>query len=302
MKKFSFVFVCLLLLKNAFAQEIDSVQLFYDQVEAGLNYQQGTIKLSNGIGTINVPKEFRYLDAKQSAFVLHEVWGNPLDTTTLGMLVPAHLKLTSQDSWAFIITYDEMGYVKDDDADEIDYEELLEEMRTDMVEANEHRKLEGYDPITLVGWASEPYYDTDKKVLHWAKELKFGEGETNTLNYNVRMLGRKGVLVLNAVGYMDQLQDVKNNIPSVTASFAFGDGNKYSDFDPEIDEVAAWTIGGLVAGKVLAKAGIFALVLKNIKLIGLALVGLFSAGWKFFKRKTETPVVKTLAGEDPEKS
>ena len=31
----------------------------------------------------------------------------------------------------------------------------------------------------------------EKKVLHWAKEIKFGETDGTTLNYNVRILGQK---------------------------------------------------------------------------------------------------------------
>jgi uncharacterized membrane-anchored protein len=298
MKKILFTVLLFIIIQKGFSQEVDSVQLFFDAVEADLDYQQGKISLSNGIGSIDVPENFRFLNGKQSAYVLSEIWGNPIDTTTLGMLVPADKKITDSDSWAFIVTYEEMGYVEDGDADDIDYEELLDGMRTDMEAENESRKTEGYESITLIGWAADPFYDGDKKVLHWAKELKFGESEQNTLNYNVRILGRKGVLVLNAVSSMDQLQEVKTNIPSVMASFAYGDGNKYSDFDPEVDEIAAWTIGSLVAGKVLAKAGIFALVLKNIKLIGLGLLGLFTAGWKWFKRKSEPPVVRTIGGED----
>jgi uncharacterized membrane-anchored protein len=80
------------------------------------------------------------------------------------------------------------------------------------------------------------------------------------------------------------------------ASFSFADGSKYEQFDPDIDEVAAWTIGGLVAGKVLAKAGILALILKNIKIIGLGLVAAATAAWKWFKRKGEPPVVRDITG------
>jgi uncharacterized membrane-anchored protein len=302
MKKLFFAALCLLTLTKSFSQEVDSVQLFYDQIEASLNYQQGKIELANGIGSINVPKGFLYLDGRQSAWVLNEIWGNPLDTTTLGMIVPENAKVTQADSWAFIISYDEMGYVKDDDADDIDYEELMEGMKTDTEASNEARKAEGFEPVTLVGWASEPFYDKENKVLHWAKELKFGEAEENTLNYNVRILGRKGVTVLNAVGNMSQLPEIKNSIAPVMASFQYSEGNRYGDFNPDIDEVAAWTIGGLVAGKVLAKAGIFALLVKNIKLIGLALAGIFTAGWKWFRRKTEPPVVKTFEGDQQQQS
>ena len=89
---------------------------------------------------------------------------------------------------------------------------------------------------------------------------------------------------------------MKENIEPVLTAFAYSEGNQYDDFNPEIDEVAAWTIGGLVAGKVLAKAGILALLLKNIKLIGLDIVALGGAIWKWFKRKTEPPVVREIGG------
>ncbi|MDZ4667164.1 MAG: DUF2167 domain-containing protein [bacterium] len=46
------------------------------------------------------------------------------------------------------------------------------------------------------------------------------------------------------------------------------------------DNVAAITIGGLVAGKVLAKVGFFAIMLKFWKLLALAAAGLFGAFWK----------------------
>ena len=268
MKKILFPVFLLFAIQQGYSQEVDSVQLFLDNVEANLDYQQGKIELANGIGSIDVPKNFRFLNGKQSAYILSEIWGNPMDSTTLGMLIPAGKKITVADSWGFIVTYEEMGYVEDEDADDIDYTELLEGMRADMEAGNASRAAEGYEPITLIGWAADPFYDSDRKVLHWAKELKFGESEHNTLNYNVRILGRKGVLVLNAVGNMNQLEDVKTKIPSVMSSFAYADGNKYADFDPEVDEIAAWTIGSLVAGKVLAKAGIFALLLKNIKFLG----------------------------------
>lgn len=78
-----------------------------------------------------------------------------------------------------------------------------------MKEGNKARVANGYEEISLIGWASKPYYDNEKKILHWAKKLNFGGAEENTLNYNVRVLGRKGVLMLNAIANMNNLSDVK---------------------------------------------------------------------------------------------
>ncbi|MCU0354745.1 MAG: DUF2167 domain-containing protein [Cytophagales bacterium] len=277
------------------AAEPDSTairQQTIDSLEASFNYQRGAIKLDGGIGTLTVPPGFKYLDAKQAEYVLTELWGNP-KASTLGLIVPENVGVLSENTWVFDVQYDEIGYVEDDDADDIDYDDLLAEMQKDATEANKERTAQGYQPIQVVGWAAKPFYDEDRKILHWAKELKFGDDKENTLNYNVRILGRKGVLVLNAIATVKQLPEVNKNIDKVLGIVQFADGYKYSDFDPKIDQVAAYTVGGLVAGKVLAKAGIFAFLGKFLKVIVIAAVGGLSALWKMFSgRRREEPAAE----------
>jgi len=99
--------------------------------------------------------------------------------------------------------------------------------------------------------------------------------EMNTLNYNIRVLGRKGYLNLNAISDMDKLPMVQTNIDRVISSAEFNPGNRYSDFNPDFDEVAAYGIGGLIAGKVLAKVGFFAAILKFWKVIAVGIVAAF---------------------------
>jgi uncharacterized membrane-anchored protein len=118
--------------------------------------------------------------------------------------------------------------------------------------------------------------------------LHFEGNEDTTLNYDVRVLGRYGVLSMNAVGTLRDLDDIRKHIPEVTKIARFNSGHAYKDFDSSVDEVAAVTIGGLVAGKVLAKAGILALLLKNIKLIFIAIAGAGGMMWKKIRgKKTE---------------
>ena len=268
-------------------EEVDSTQIRINEIENSLVYQTGTIELESGNATLKVPAGFQFLDKAQSMYVLSDLWGNPVDSSIIGMLIPANKGVLQSESWAFSISFDEMGYVEDDDADDINYDDLLEEQQKEFQESNPERIKLGYQPIEFIGWASVPFYDKDKKVLHWAKELKFGEDSTNILNYNLRVLGRKGVFMLNAIATMDQLPEVKKNIGKVIGSVTFKDGHKYSDFIPDVDNVAAWTIGGLVAGKVLAKVGLLAVIAKFGKLI---LFGIAAAGagiWKFIKGRKE---------------
>lgn len=260
---------------------------YLDSVNATFKYQTGEITLDGGFAKIDVPKGLRFLDAAQSKTVLVDLWGNPNANGIIGMLFPEKYTPLDEKSWAFTISFDDMGYVEDDDAEDMDYAELLTNLKKETSDANAERTKGGYEPIELVNWASTPFYDKERKVLHWAKELKFGEATENTINYDVRILGRKGVLSMNAVGKMSSLNEIKPAINYLLSSVKFTPGNQYSDFDSSVDQVAAWSIGGLVAGKVLAKVGLWALFAKYIKLIFIAIAAAFGGIWKWIKNRKD---------------
>jgi uncharacterized membrane-anchored protein len=210
------------------------------------------------------------------------------------MILPADISPLNKSGWGVIVTYEKDGHVKDDDADSIKYDELLKTMQDATNENNEVRKKNGYKPMSLVGWAEQPTYDKQSHKLYWAKELNFDGAPENTLNYNIRVLGRDGVLVLNAVAGMNQIGQIKQDMQSVNAFTDFTVGNRYADFDNKTDKVAEYGIAALVAGGVAAKLGLFgkmfALLLAFKKVIFLAVAGAGSAVYKFFKRdKAEQP-------------
>lgn len=284
MKKLAYL-AFLLFFSHAFSQtdstEIDfefdeeAYQIILDSINNSYTFKTGKIALQGDLATLNVPKGFKYLDSEQSEQLMTELWGNPPEPS-LGMLFPEDISVIGDDfTFAIEITYSEDGYIDDEDAEDIDYDELLEEMQESATNENSDREALGYLPIDVVGWAAEPFYDHDTKKLHWAKEIKFGDSEMNTLNYNIRILGRKGYLNLNAISEMDKLPLVQENIDKVISSTEFNNGSRYSDFNPDIDEVAAYGIGGLIAGKVLAKVGFFAALLKFWKVIAIGIAAAF---------------------------
>ncbi|MEM7374621.1 MAG: DUF2167 domain-containing protein [Bacteroidota bacterium] len=249
-----------------------------DSIEGTLVYDSGTIVLGNELATLVVPEGYKYLGQEQSHHVLTELWGNP-PAPTLGLIFPKEATYYDM-TYAIEISYEEIGHVEDDDANDIDYDELLEDMQKGARDGNEERIRLGYEPIELLGWASPPYYDATEKKLHWAKSLRFGSDSIPTLNYNIRMLGRKGVLVMNYISDIEQLANIKDNMPAILNSVSFNEGQQYRDFDPDLDEIAAVGIGGLIAGKVLAKGGFFVFLAKAWKFLALGAVALFG----FFKR------------------
>jgi uncharacterized membrane-anchored protein len=275
--------------EQQFTQDEQEYLAWAQKIWDSLDRQQGDITLPNDVASLKVPENFYYLSPKDAETVLVEVWENPpgSGTDTLGMLFPSAATPFDEDSWGVMIQYEEDGYVSDENAEEIDFDELLTLMKEDTQEESKERVSQGYEPVELVGWAAKPYYDKGTHKLYWAKEVKFGDQDINTLNYNIRILGRKGVLVLNFIAGMDQKQTIDSNIDSVLALADFNQGSRYEDFDPSVDQVAAYGIGALVAGKVLAKTGLFAAALIFLKKFGVfILIGAGTLLGKLFRRKT----------------
>ena len=269
------------------AADSETARITAAQKLAGsITYRQGETVIGDGLAKISVPEQFRYLDAKDTSVVLSDLWGNPKSSSTLGALVPAGFDPLGGENWIVVITYDEDGYVKDDDAAKIDYAKMLVEMKESTREGSKERVKQGYHAVELVGWAKPPRYDATAHKLYWAKELKFGTEKENTLNYNIRMLGRRGVLVLNAVGSMADLPKIEAVAPSILTMVNFQEGQRYADYNSSTDKTATYGLAALVAGGVAAKAGLFkglwVAVLALKKFIVLGLIALAASIRKFY--------------------
>lgn len=257
-------------------------QNYYRWSESFLNeltYHDGAITLPGGKIQLQVPDGFYYLSPEDSEKVLVDAWGNPPSSELpLGMLFPVEYNPLDDRAWGMTIYYTDEGHVKDKDAEKIDYDDLLSEMRKDTDAASEYRQEQGYESIKLVGWAAEPYYDSVGKKLHWAQEYQFGGQDESTLNYKIRALGREGVLELNVIASLSELPEVNASLDEILQIPSFTAGNTYAEFNPSMDKVAAYGIGGLIAGKVLAKTGLLAgllLFFKKFFVIGLVAIGGF---------------------------
>lgn len=270
---------------------------------ASLKWQTGTISLKDGLAKINLTDNFRFLDNADARKVLHDMWGNPDDPAILGMIFPKDKGPLDRDSWAVMVNYEDGGYMKDDDADKINYDDMLKKMQQQARDANPEREKEGYPSIDLIGWAAPPRYDKATHKLYWAKDLRFGAETEDTLNYDIRILGRHGWLVLGAISSMNAFPEIDRKVPQILAMVDFQPGNAYTDFDPKIDKVAEYGLATLIAGGALAgaaKLGLFGLLFKYIVVVVLALkkavilvIVAVVAGvkklWSMVTGKTKTP-------------
>jgi uncharacterized membrane-anchored protein len=264
-----------------------AAQTLPEEFEAKLGYQTGKIVLPNGIASIQLPDSFRFIGPEGSRRLLVQAWGNPDASAegVLGMLIPSDVSPVTDEGWGIVITYEEDGYVDDSDAAKINYDKLLAQMQEGTAATNEERKKAGFEPITLVGWAEPPHYDASEHKLYWAKELAFGKSDEHTLNYSIRILGRRGVLVLNAVAGMNQLEAVREPAKTLLSAVDFSEGLRYRDYISG-DKVASYGVTALIAGgagAVAVKAGLFK---KFWKLIVLGVAALGGALKKIFGSRT----------------
>jgi uncharacterized membrane-anchored protein len=250
-----------------------------------MDLQRGRVFLKDNTAYLTIPDGYYYLGPKDAAFVLEKLWENPPDDTVLGMVFPIDASPFAEGSWAITVAFDAIGYVSDEDAAAYDYDALLTDMQTDVTDGNAWRKENGYAELTLLGWASPPRYDQTARQLHWAKRLQFADSEGETLNYNIRALGRKGVLVVDFIAGMEELPMVEKALPDVLSMISFTEGNRYSDYLPGTDTLAAVGIGGLIAGKVLAKTGFLIVALLFLKKFAVLLILPAAALWRRFRGK-----------------
>ena len=272
-------------------------------IVSSLKWQTGMITLKDGLAKINLTDDFRFLDSADARKVLHNVWNNPDDPELLGMIFPKDKGPLDDDGWAVTVNYEGKGYVKDGDADKINYDDLLKTMQKETKDANPEREKEGYQSLDLIGWAAPPRYDKAAHKLYWAKELKVGKYTEHTLNYDIRILGRHGVLVLGAISGMNQFPEIDKKTPEILSMVDFQPGSAYADFDPKVDKIAEYGLATLVAGGALAgaaKLGLLGVLFKYIVVIVLALkkalilviVGIVAGVkkvWSMMTGKTKTP-------------
>lgn len=261
-----------------------------EALQASLRPQTGSVAIPAADATLALGDAYYFLDAEDAAKVLVEGWGNPPSSVTgvLGMVFPKD-KTFYDDTWGAVITYVGDGYVSDADASTIDYAGLLTQLRQGEEQENQARVAEGYPRINLVGWAQQPTYDGQKHNLIWAKELAFSDSPEHTLNYDVRVLGRAGVLSMNIIDDMADLATVGAAATQLMNTASFNPGAQYADYREGVDKKAAYGVGGLIAGgaalAVAKKVGLLGILFLVLKKGGVFLLVGAGAAWAWLRNR-----------------
>jgi len=258
---------------------------------APFKYQTGDVVLPNKVATLHLGDKYHYLDVAETNRLLKE-WGNPPDEETQGTILPAEVDPMAEGGWAVFLTYIDDGHVDDADAAKIDYDDMFKEMKESAEDSNSARKDAGYAPLHLIKWAEPPRYDVATKKLYWAKEIDFEGSDVHTLNYDVRVLGREGVLSMEAVASIDQLEMIRGEMRPLLEAAEFNAGHRYAEFNKSTDRMAEYGLAALIATGVAAKVGLFGKLLalliaaKKVIIVGVLALGGFIA--RLFGKKKDT--------------
>jgi len=227
-----------------------------------------------GEAQIKVPNGYRFLD-RGGTHKLLELLQNPTSGSELGVVMP------TDGDWFVVFQFSDVGYVKDDEKNSLDANKMLASIRRGTEQGNEERKQRGWPTMTIIGWAQEPRYDEATHNLEWAIK---GESEHSAVvNYNVRLLGRHGVMEAALVTDPMELESVLPDFKSLLKDFSFTEGNSYAEFRKG-DKVAEYGLAALITGGAAAVALKTGLLQKFWKLIVVGVVAVGAAVKKFFRR------------------
>jgi uncharacterized membrane-anchored protein len=277
------LFALLLLPFSAPAQQQDAAP------KVKIDWQVGpTVGKLGEIAEIKVPEGYRFAGADGTRKFL-ELTQNPPTGAELGVLIPERKDNEENIGfWFVIFEFNNIGYVKDADREKLDADNLLKGMQTNTEEGNKERARRGWPAYNIDGWFKPPFYDVSTKNLTWATRghsLDNGK-EEKSVNYSVRILGRRGTVDVDLVLGPDAVSTVLPRFTEVLEGFSFKAGNSYAEFRPG-DKVAAYGLAALVAGGATAialKTGLLAKFWKLIVLLFVSLAAMLKRAFNYLKR------------------
>ena len=248
-----------------------------EDIFAGLKPVMGpaTVKLGTQ-GQAKIPEGLVFFNAKDTRTLLERL-ENLTSGDELGLVGTPDLK------WLAVFAFDSSGYVEDTgDAADIDAKALLKSIKENVAEANKEKAARGWAPSEVVGWAIPPHYNKETKNLEWSVRFKSSGHEYD--NYNVRILGREGVMRVIFVGDQDGYAQSLQAARGVMADYSFSAGKTHAEWR-QGDKVAGYGLAALIAGGAAAAAAKSGLLGKFLKPIGIAILAGLAAIGKLFRRK-----------------
>jgi uncharacterized membrane-anchored protein len=222
---------------------------------------------------INLPADTVLLEHAEAQAEMRKS-GNEAENV-IALIVPT----AANQDWYLVIEADDVGYVTDDDADDLDAGELLNSYKEGTAELNKKREPMGIPPLLIDDWSEKPRYDKAAHHLVWGIAAHSRDGKV--INYFTRILGRNGFLSADLIGSGEKMEASKVQAAPVITAVQFKPGSGYADHVSDDKSSGVGLKGLLLAGvgiAVVKKTGILIAVflfLKKGVILVVAAVGAF---------------------------
>ncbi|HEX4343799.1 MAG TPA: DUF2167 domain-containing protein, partial [Verrucomicrobiae bacterium] len=204
--------------------------------------------------------------------------GEPVSGHEMGMII------STNELWSVMFDFSDVGFVKDDEKNNLDADKILASIKEGTAEANKEREAAGRPPLEVVGWEQTPHYDETTHNLTWA--IRCSVQGRPLLNYNTRILGRLGVMEVVLICEPDQLPTTLPTYTTLLTGYNFETGQTYAEYRPG-DKIAKYGLAALIiggAGVAAAKLGLLAWVAVFFKKAWKLLIVAVAAIGNWFRR------------------
>lgn len=275
MKTIFYLIVSCIIIQNIYAAQYNyqTPEDFWNDVTP----IKGPTKVDVGYNAeIKIPEGYIFLNREDSE-KFYAFTKNLYNNTAIGTLV------SLSNGWFVLFSYINSGYIKEE---KIDSNALFKTMKSGEAENNRQREKLGYQKIYLQDWFIKPLYNPMSNNLEWAFLLKQEDGR-NVVNYDVRILGRRGYIIAQLAMSPSQKTAI-SEFQNILSDLTFKEGSRYAEWKPG-DKVAKYGMAALITGGVITVAAKTGILAKFWKLIVFGIVAIFSAILK---------ILKKIAGKD----
>lgn len=244
---------------------------------------QATLNLREGLAYIKRPTLVKIFAGTP------QKWPESMD----GMLLPDETGgKTVSDHWGGAgILYQNEGHIDDADAQKLDANTLLSNIKKNTEKSNEERIKAGQPALEITGWHEPPVYNPKTHQLQWSLlQREKGKPDTERVVFNTISLGREGSLSFMVVMPKDKLAAHGHIAAELLPLISFNPGRSYADFDPAHDKKAKSTLTSLIEQADAMHLGLIALLIgflaKFGKVIALVIVAATAGLGALRKRKS----------------
>src|SRR4051812_36279985 len=168
------------------AEEPSPEQVEADRFNKQIGLREGPLAGEMGVASVNVGEGLVFTDGNGA-----KKWGqlthNPVSGKEIGLV-------GMKNGGLVLFEYEDVGYVKDDEKNDLNADELLKSIKEGTDEDNKERVKAGLPPLNIVGWEQKPAYNEAAHALEWC--VRAESGGRPSYNFNTRLLGRHGFVAV----------------------------------------------------------------------------------------------------------